>query len=56
MNRPKDTTHYMTERHWALYETALGTCLRLASTLPKQTAPYHRPEWHDRREAPRRAA
>ena len=50
MDRDKDSTPYMTERHWRLLETARGTVLRLAETLPHQTAPWSRPEWHDRRE------
>ena len=54
MNRDKDSTPYMTERHWQLLETARGTVLAWSAKAPHQTAPWYRPEWHDRRE--RRAA
>ena len=49
MNRPKDSTPLMTERHWHAYQTALGTVLKWAPIAPHATAPWDREENHDRR-------
>ena len=50
MYRVKDTTNpHMTEAHWRLLQTAVGQVLIWASKAPSATAPWDRPEWHDRR-------
>jgi hypothetical protein len=54
MNRLKSTTH-LNETQKRLYLSAVGQVLRLAETMPHQTAPWHRDETARERPA-RRAA